>query len=50
MKKHEDKQCQITLFLDTTSVGIEEKTIQIASEILPVIRKRYLRNIQQVYR
>lgn len=39
-----------TLFLDTTSIGIEEETIQIASEVLPAIRKRYLRNIEQIYR
>ena len=36
-------------YLDTTSIGIEEVTIQIASEILPAMRKRYLRNIQQIY-
>ena len=50
MRNRLNNNVKKSLFLDTTSIGIEEETIQIASEILPAIRKRYLRNIEQIYR
>ena len=38
-----------SILLDTSSMGMDEVSIEIASQIMPVMRKRYIKSFKQKY-
>lgn len=38
-----------SILLDTSSMGMDEVSVEIASQIMPAMRKRYIKSFKQKY-